>query len=132
MKREVCSDTTPVAMSQYGKPKLAPKPTAQWSSGGDSISLPLALSLLCGGSGGALSSDGSDKESGIDSPPLAKRRKKSADPVEKENRRKIRNRVASQLSRDRKKKQMEDLEKRIEMLEEMVCWLDGSSRECVL
>lgn len=123
-------------MSQSGKPKLAPKPEVQWPSLGETIPLPLALSLLGGGrgsSGGALSSDGSDKEYGGDSPPLAKRRKSSLDPMEKENRRKIRNRVASQTSRDRKKKHMEDLEKRIELLEEMVCELDGSScREFIL
>ena len=107
-----------VAMS---KPKLAPKPAAQWPCHGETTPLSLALSLLYGASGGALGSDGSDKESGVDSPPLAKRRKTSLDPMEKENRRKIRNRVASQTSRDRKKKHMEDLEKRIELLEEMVC-----------
>lgn len=108
-------------MSQSSKPKLAPKPAAQWPSNGETIPLPIALSLLYGGRGGSLDSDGSDKESGIDSPPPAKRRKSGFNPMEKENRRKIRNRMASQTSRDRKKKQMEDLERRIEVLEEMVC-----------
>lgn len=108
-------------MSQSNKPKLAPKPAAQWPSHAEPIPVPIALSLLYGGRGGSLGSDGSDKDSEVDSPPPAKRRKSALSPMEKENRRKIRNRVASQTSRDRKKKHMEDLERRIAALEDMVC-----------
>jgi hypothetical protein len=95
-------------MSSKGKPKLAPKaPLIPLHSiiGLDLSSLPLSASAT----------DGSEDES----PPSAKRAKNIADPIERERRRKIRNRIASQNSRDKKKKQVEDLELKIAQLERL-------------
>ena len=98
-------------MSVDGKQKLAPKPSTECR-----LTYPLTVAL-CAGQG--FNTSGIDSERHIDYS-LSMKRRADLTPVEKEKRRKIRNRIASQNSREKKKRLVEDLERRISALEEMV------------